>query len=418
MNVLLVDDQEIIVNSIKKTLPWEELGVDEVYTANNASQAKFLLTNFIIDLLITDIEMPEENGISLAEWARKAFPDIIIVFLTAHPDFNYAQEGVRLQIFDYLLQPVRFSALQDVIIRAGKVLLSRRETATVERSYRFNRQHKNAIFDSIVLKCLRDQETDILNIFQTVVELYESEHGPCDVYPLLVEIRQWERVREKWDDDLLRTTISNILTELFTEQEAEVCVANVEAGEYWAFLLMRRDSISREKYQARIVSFCEVFNKRRTTGVRAAGLDTPLRTNLSHQVQLLKKRLENSPSEEITVFSDIYDDLESEPGLIEQATAYIKEHIFQKLSRGEVAEHVHLNQEYFSRLFRKETGLSFKDYVLKEKMKRAANMLSSTSLSVGLIASKVGFDNFSHFSQTFRKYYNLSPQEYRETSGK
>lgn len=79
-----------------------------------------------------------------------------------------------------------------------------------------------------------------------------------------------------------------------------------------------------------------------------------------------------------------------------------------------MAAQVHLNPEYFSKLFRRETGLSFKDFVLQEKMKRAAGLLSDTKMPVGLIASRVGFDNFSHFSQTFRGYYKMSPQEYRQ----
>lgn len=120
MNVLLVDDQELIVNSLKGGLDWERLGVEQVYTATNSYEAKFLMMNYPVDLLITDIEMPEEDGIALAEWVSERFQETVIVFLTSHPNFQYAREGVRLHVFDYLLQPVRFSELERVVERTGK----------------------------------------------------------------------------------------------------------------------------------------------------------------------------------------------------------------------------------------------------------------------------------------------------------
>lgn len=94
--------------------------------------------------------------------------------------------------------------------------------------------------------------------------------------------------------------------------------------------------------------------------------------------------------------------------------SFIQEHLQSKLSRQEVAEQVHLNPEYLSKLFRKEMGLSLKDYILTEKMKQAASLLTDSNLPIGLIASKVGFDNFSHFSRTFQNYYKMPPKDYRQ----
>ena len=73
-----------------------------------------------------------------------------------------------------------------------------------------------------------------------------------------------------------------------------------------------------------------------------------------------------------------------------------------------------LSEEYFSRVFKSYTGWTFKDFVLKEKMKLAGQLLSNSVLPVGVIASKLGFDNFSHFSQVFKKISGCTPQEYRK----
>ena len=93
---------------------------------------------------------------------------------------------------------------------------------------------------------------------------------------------------------------------------------------------------------------------------------------------------------------------------IRRVLEYIRLHVHTNVTRSEAAGLINLNEEYFSKVFKTHTGMSFKNYVLSEKMKAAMNLLANTNLSVGLIAS-----NFSHFSKTFKKYTDLSPQEYR-----
>ena len=84
------------------------------------------------------------------------------------------------------------------------------------------------------------------------------------------------------------------------------------------------------------------------------------------------------------------------------------------ISRREAAKYVFLNEDYFSRVFRKETGTGYKEYVLKQKMDYAKKLLGDTDMSVALIASKVGYENFTNFTQMFRKYTGTTPTEYRK----
>ena len=71
MNVLLVDDQEIIIDSVKKGVRWELLPVEEIYTATSSLEAKLIFTNFEVDLLITDIEMPLMDGHRLTKLIKE-----------------------------------------------------------------------------------------------------------------------------------------------------------------------------------------------------------------------------------------------------------------------------------------------------------------------------------------------------------
>lgn len=416
MNVLLVDDQELIVNSLKDGMEWNELGVAEVFTATNSYEAKFILMNYRVDLLITDIEMPEEDGIALAEWALKLCEDIIIVFLTSHPSFQYAKEGVRLHVFDYVLQPVLFSELSEVVIRAGKRVRELQANRESWESSHFVRQHRNAVFDSLVLKSLNSREDDVWKTWHSVEEMYREKHGGLAEYLLLLVVGQWELVQKKWEDDLIRTAIANVLTEEFEEHGAEVGIANIEEGNYWAFLFIKEPFSTAEEYRGKIEAFTERVNGIGAFKVSGFGNDMPVK-NLGPALRGLKKRMLKGAKSGKVTWEDSADAEDLGYNAAAQSIEYIHKHIGQKISRQEVAEYVHLNPEYFSKLFHKETGLSFKDFVLNEKMKCAAELLSSSRLPVGIIATKIGFDNFSHFSQTFRRHYELSPQEYRQKYG-
>lgn len=129
MNVLLVDDQKAIVDSLKNGIRWKNLPVEQVYTACSAKEAKLVLMNFAVDVLISDIEMPEEDGISLCQWAKEKFHSLECIFLTSHADFEYAKKAIQMNSFDYILQPVRYEEVERALrnvwekIRQSKKIL-------------------------------------------------------------------------------------------------------------------------------------------------------------------------------------------------------------------------------------------------------------------------------------------------------
>lgn len=98
---------------------------------------------------------------------------------------------------------------------------------------------------------------------------------------------------------------------------------------------------------------------------------------------------------------------------IAQAIDYIRQNPDRELTRAQVAEAVYLNPEYLSRLFKKKTGISLHDFIVREKMERAKSMLKDTDIPIGLVAMRIGYTNFSYFSQVFRRYIGMTPQEYR-----
>lgn len=98
---------------------------------------------------------------------------------------------------------------------------------------------------------------------------------------------------------------------------------------------------------------------------------------------------------------------------ISRIKKYITEHYNSELSIKELADFVHLSPEYLTRLFKKETGMTPKDYIIECRISTAKDLLANSSLPVSMIASEVGYHNFSYFAFLFKKLEQVTPREYR-----
>ena len=93
---------------------------------------------------------------------------------------------------------------------------------------------------------------------------------------------------------------------------------------------------------------------------------------------------------------------------------YIQNNIENDIRRGDIANAVHLNENYVSRLFKKQMNMPLKEFIIMEKMKLAKTLLGTTNLPISVISMKVGYQNFSHFSQTYRRVMGVSPTQERD----
>jgi YesN/AraC family two-component response regulator len=124
INVLIVDDEENSVDTLKAEVQWEKYGISRVFSAYNTKEARNIMEKEKIDLLLCDIEMPGENGLEFIEWIREGNRlggfSMEYIILTCYPEYNFMRKAMQLGCSDYLIKPLDFSELYKVLEKSVK----------------------------------------------------------------------------------------------------------------------------------------------------------------------------------------------------------------------------------------------------------------------------------------------------------
>ena len=113
--VVLVDDEHIILEGLSKVVPWSAMGCEVSGTASNGLEGLALIRRVRPDILLTDIRMPNMDGLGMIAALRSEFPRLQITVLTAFRDFEYAQTALNLGVCRYLLKPSKMDELNEAI---------------------------------------------------------------------------------------------------------------------------------------------------------------------------------------------------------------------------------------------------------------------------------------------------------------
>ncbi len=133
LRVVLVDDEAIIVEGLRKVIKWDKYNCEVAGTAADARSGARLIREVRPDILITDICMPGQNGLMMLAGLRSEFPEMQVTVLTGYRDFSYAQEAIRLGVTRFLLKPSKMAEIDEAMtVMAEKA--GRRELAPSEQN--------------------------------------------------------------------------------------------------------------------------------------------------------------------------------------------------------------------------------------------------------------------------------------------
>lgn len=415
MNILIVDDQATVLRSLERGIHWEELGLSQVYTAGNAGEAKLILLNYQVDILLTDIEMPEENGLELFRWTRGRFPNLVGVFLTSHAEFGYVKEAMALGGFDYILQPARFSEIERVLLLAADKARSNAHIEDLKKNRKLFLHQRERLFARMVRKEQENADAEVDDLFSQLEHLLEIEYISCGFRMAALQVQKLP-AGHTWNRSLLQLVFSNVLEELLSQEKGRVLFAGEGLRSYMLLVTVGYGTLSDEKWHQVLDALYNFVDAHMDFSISLYGMEEQWQTLGISQLRKLRLQLRELQEKEPGVYTGLAPrdaDMDATAQRIQEAMAYIRENLGQDISRAELAEQAHLNEEYFSKMFHKYAGSTFKEYVMAERMQQAQRLLKHSRLSVSLIASKVGYDNFSYFSKAFKKATGLTPQEYR-----
>lgn len=224
MNILIVDDDDFLVRKIADGITWEDYGIDYAFTANNIRQAKRILEEYPIQILLSDIEMPQGNGLELLQWVREQKLPVKFILLSSYAHFPYAQKALTLNTCEYLLKPVSNSELAAVIKKIADTI--REEETEKDKN---SLMHKNAFWMEFIMGNPRDKKNG------NIADIYQEE----ELFQLLMIRMQSEEVKGKYKDNRMLSLNLQKTVSFLLEQNHAVLEGILEYGKFTWMVLYR-----------------------------------------------------------------------------------------------------------------------------------------------------------------------------------
>ena len=424
MNILLVDDQPNILSSLVTCIPWNSLGIASIHTATSAAAARDILSNHSIDIIITDIEMPNEDGLSLINWVREQNIPAECILLTSHADFFYAKRAISLHVAEYIIQPARD---EDVVIAVKKTiskLKERTEKESLLRYSSFDFGEKNMVAKSLFSSWPTYEESFLApgDLDSHLVQLQKfnlhcSPEDPCTI--LFMHIRKWYKLPLSPSSFLLkyREQLG------FLSKEFRNCSISYHDDEntfYTVFCGTNAPELT-ELLQTLYRRFDSVLG----CGLRMFYCTTDLQhlrdglialqhehaafalSNPSDAVALRYISLKPSALEAAAAYGNYHKHIEA-------IKKYIYDHISEPITRTQIADALFLSPSHISYIIKETENLSCKELITKIKMEYARNLLRNSKHAIGDIAVRCGYDSFAYFSKVYKQTYSITPSMERD----
>ncbi|OBZ11273.1 response regulator [Bacillus sp. FJAT-26390] len=383
MNVLVVDDERAIREGIRRTVV-NAFPQMEVSTAASASEALQVLQQARVQVVFLDIMMPGMNGLELLKHVRGSHAYTKWIVVTAHSEFAYAQEALRLGARDYILKPIG----KDQIIEA---------IAALEAEYDVEkRQTPDAGLFELNLKYLREA------VFRRWI--WGLDIGRFDLTAIKDEYEHFHlitvRLASSVELTLHNFIVENVMSE-YLGLSGKGFILSLE-GDFLTGVVMLREGLTPDAFTAGANEHLTRYLK-----VAYQFYTSPLLSDFYAIPSEIRKLHTAGNAPETAPPSENKNDV------IDIALQYIRSNFKENLSLEIVASVVFLNPVYFSKLFKQKTGNGYKEYVTQLRMERAKELLAAPDMSVTRVGELVGYPDVRHFTQVFRKYHESTPSQYR-----
>jgi two-component system, response regulator YesN len=241
MVVLIVDDQTSVVSGIVTSIDWNRIGVTKVLKAYTAFEAKDIFNIHAIDVMLCDIEMPVEDGLSLLRWVKAEGYSTECIFLTAHADFMYAKEAVHLGSFDYIVQPAWSEDIQNALVRAIIRVKSKQEHQKYYSYGKLWSEKEDSLLDGILKDWFLGKQVNVNHLMDDLKKIHITIDLHTKFYFTTINVIRWGNSTENWNESLFRYALTNMVSEIFNNYGQKIILIQLDSKNF-AFLIYSEEN--------------------------------------------------------------------------------------------------------------------------------------------------------------------------------
>ncbi|OKP98858.1 response regulator [Paenibacillus sp. P46E] len=324
MQMIIVDDEAHWVDNLSMTKPWHTLGIEQVHKAYSATEALQIIETNPIDIVISDIQMPEMTGLELIERIRRRDKKIKCIILTGHSDFEFAKTAIQHSAVDYLLKPPTDPELLGAVQTAIDQLNAEWElVSSLERTQYTLRENLPLLRGQLLLSALQGQRLPA-DEWERKLKSYGLPFSQGDCALMLVRLEEEFGQYKNNGQPLIEYAVINMAEEIIGEF-MEVWGVKEEHG-YLVFLLQL---------------------KKRAADLGTEGLLEQLSVQLQYKVkQFLKGSLSIVITEWFKFPEQLYDRFRQASAYFRQIVGDEREFVMRVSEPGEQAEQGPLDALY------------------------------------------------------------------------
>lgn len=474
---IIIEDDIPVLRQLNNTIPSIDSNFEIVMNFSHPQDALDYLANNHVDVIITDIHLPQISGIEVLEYCNTNYPDIKFAIISAYDNFEYAQKAIDLEVVHYVLKPITISKLEVMLEKLSKKLKRTPHTeGFIASSTTLQRQQ---VILNLISGFYSDYSLFFSDMQKNDVLLYENN---CNIAVLSITFENFFHILQN-KKNYSKEEIHNIITNIVDKNNSSIysVLFNYSDNNFTIFIF-GKTADSAETFRQEVSEYLSEISSDISN---ILDMTTTLLTLSTFQNidEFYKTQRKNSSFDEQAknILSYIYDNdfdaaircietlkmifdemqtkyiysyilshLPSSPqhlpessnassktllnilvtaiqnikrdnntynhknDVIENARKFINDNFANDITLEDVAKHVYLSPIYFSSYFKKKTGEKYSDYLQNIKIKKAMELLEDTDVKIPTISEMSGFRDVNYFHKIFKNQIGLTPSEYRK----
>ena len=395
-HILVVDDEPLIADAVVRLLQSAPDLSAEVYRAYRGQEALHILGSTRVDLLLSDIRMPDMSGLDLLDAVNRQWPACRTIFLTGYPEFSYAYEAFSKRAAGYILKS---ETDEKVLFEVRRVL------SGIEASLRQPPLSEAGEPDARPLPSARLAQADALARwgFPEPLRVLYLVLGLVRPAPGAEDERQLRAIFSRYlGDTLLRMAPVSYPGDGPEGGLLWLCQMAASPSGVWFSGQLEIIQSAFSTTTGREVSFLISGEEKGCGGLPAA---------LARLIRQGRARFP-APGEPPFIYITPLSGVErTATDLIPFLEGYVESHIHEDISVSHLSAATGYNGDYLSRLYRQATGKSLGRFIADCKLTLIRRLLRDPERSLDVISRQSGFSSRSYFNRFIKRESGLTPQQ-------